>query len=192
MAFASDSGAAETERVRVVMPMVSLLPKDALERLRNILGGELDQLPADAVQALVTANIEGSVSNPRLKQFLEGHASDITKLLQDLVSRDLLIKEGYGRWATYRLSDRFSASGQSAQGTPDTEGRTPDTDPELLKLGQRARENKNLPAAELREVIQSVCLKQFLTPPVRWVCWLDEIPKGFRNGTSAHCRNREC
>lgn len=95
------------ERVRLILPMVSIFPEASLERLRSILGNELAGLGSEQVQALVTADVEGSVTNLRLQQFIAAHSSDITKSLQELVAKGFLVKENYGRWASYRLSDRF-------------------------------------------------------------------------------------
>ena len=48
------------------------------------------------VQALVTADIEGYVDNIRMRQITGEHASDITKILQKLVSKGALIQDGLG------------------------------------------------------------------------------------------------
>jgi ATP-dependent DNA helicase RecG len=98
------------DRVRLSLPMVSLLPEESLARLRAVLGDNLAGLNAREVQALVTADVEGSVTNQRLQQFCTDHTTDITRLLQDLVAKDCLLKDGYGRWASYRLSERLSGS----------------------------------------------------------------------------------
>jgi len=99
------------DRVRLILPMVSIFPEGSLERLRSILGSDFDGLGGDQVQALVTADVEGSVSNLRLQQFLPTHTADIGKMLSSLVGTGLLVKDGYGRWASYRLNPgRFLSS----------------------------------------------------------------------------------
>jgi hypothetical protein len=45
--------------------------------------------------------------------------ADITRLLQDLVAKGLLVKDGYGRWASYRLAERLAGSRHKEEGTPD-------------------------------------------------------------------------
>jgi ATP-dependent DNA helicase RecG len=107
------------DRVRLTLPMVSLLPENSLTRLRSILGENLGGLNGREVQALVTADVEGSVTNQRLQQFSSDHTTDITRMLQDLVAKGFLIKDGYGRWASYRLAERLGRSGHNADGTPD-------------------------------------------------------------------------
>lgn len=96
------------DRVKLVLPMISLLPEVALERLERILGNNLQNLSGDQVQALVTADVEGSVSNLRFQQFSDRHASDIGKMLKELVTHGYLLKYGYGRWASYRLSPQWT------------------------------------------------------------------------------------
>ena len=100
--------------------MVSLLPEDSLVRLRSVLGEKLGGLNARGVQTLVMADVEGIVTNQRLQQFSSDHTTDITKMLQDLVSKEFLVKKGYGRWASYRLAERVAKSGGNSEGTPDT------------------------------------------------------------------------
>lgn len=92
---------------------------DSLIRLRAAHGDNLAGLNGREVQASVTADVEGSASNQRLQQMCTDHTSDITRLLQDLVSEDLLLKDGYSRWASYWLSERLAKSRQRAEETPD-------------------------------------------------------------------------
>jgi hypothetical protein len=72
------------------------------------------------IQALVTADLEGSVTNQRLQQFSSDHTTDITRLLQDLVGKGHLVKDGYGRWASYRLSEKLVRSDRDAPGETET------------------------------------------------------------------------
>ena len=56
------------------------------------------------MQALVTADLEGWVDNARMWQITSKHPTDMTRLLQELVSRKLLTQDGQGRWTRYCLS----------------------------------------------------------------------------------------
>jgi len=51
------------DRVGLEMPMVSLLPQESVERLHEWFGADFDTLGAIETQAMVTARIEGGVSN---------------------------------------------------------------------------------------------------------------------------------
>ncbi len=164
------------DRVRLILPMVSLLPEESLARLRTVLGADMGRLNVREVQALVTAEVEGSVTNLRLRQFSTDHTTDITRMLQELVAKGLLAKDGYGRWASYRLSERLARSGHIAAGTPHIT--TPDSthnfegtphitlenDPALVAKAQIARQKRRLSPDQMRMVIQSLCEGQFLTP----------------------------
>lgn len=110
---------AKPDRVRLTLPMVSLLPEESLAWLRSLLGDRLGGLNAREVQALVTADAEGNVTNLRLQQFSTDHATDITKMLQDLVVKGLFVKDGCGRWASYRLAERLARHRDSSGATPD-------------------------------------------------------------------------
>ena len=93
----------QPDRVNVVLPMVSLLPEESLERLRTRFGPKFNRLNSLEVQALVTADLEGAVSNQRLQEVCEEHPADLTKMLHNLVSRGFLHQDGQNRWASYRL-----------------------------------------------------------------------------------------
>ena len=169
------------DRVRLILPMVSLLPEESLARLRAVLGEKLAGLNGREVQALVTADVEGSVSNQRLQQFCTDHTADITRFLQDLVAKGFLVKDGYGRWALYRLAERLAGSRHKEEGTPDTtpgdsrhsgttpvtEGQpsdaAPEDDPALLAIAEPARKQKRLDPDEMRRLIRSLCQGRFLT-----------------------------
>jgi len=105
----------QPDRVRLVLPMVSLLPEVSLEKLQDGLGSDFADLNAEEVQALITAQIEGEVSNQRLQQFSRQHRTDITKTLQCLVSKGFLAKDGHGPWATYRLDGPLKGDEESAE-----------------------------------------------------------------------------
>ena len=169
------------DRVRLILPMVSLLPEESLASLRTVLGENLGGLNGREVQALVTADVEGSVTNQRLQQFSSDHTTDITRMLQDLVSKGFLVKDGYGRWASYRLAERLARSGHNAVGTPDTTAEdsghnvtTPDIsgqtvtgvseeDPALLAIAEPARQQERLDPGEMRDLIRILCRGRDLT-----------------------------
>jgi ATP-dependent DNA helicase RecG len=169
------------DRVSLTLPMVSLLPEESLAPLRTVLGDNLGGLNGREVQALVTADVEGSVSNQRLQQFSTDHTADITRLLQDLVAKGFLVKDGYGRWASYQLSERLAGSRHKEVGTPDIKpedsrhseatpviaeqspGTTPEEDPSLLAVAEPARQQKRLDPDEMRRLIRVLCQNRFLT-----------------------------
>jgi ATP-dependent DNA helicase RecG len=91
-------------RVRWILPTISLIPDESLLRLKEYFGSKFEKLSQLEVQALVTADIEGSVDNARMRQITDNHATDITKLLQSLVAREMLFQESKNRWARYRLN----------------------------------------------------------------------------------------
>ena len=93
----------QPDRVNVVLPMVSLLPEESLQRLRSRFGPKFNRLDGLEVQALVTADLERTVSNRRLQEVCDEHPADLTKLLHNLVARGFLHQDGQKRWASYRL-----------------------------------------------------------------------------------------
>jgi len=93
----------QPDRVRVVLPMVSLVPDDSLRRLRDMFGAQMDELDADEVHALVTADVEWRVSNSRMQRVSSRHPADLTKMLQGLVARGMLEQVGQKRGTRLRL-----------------------------------------------------------------------------------------
>jgi ATP-dependent DNA helicase RecG len=93
----------QPDRVKWMLPMVSLIPEESLQRLKRQFGADFDHFSTLEVQALVTADIEKRVDNRRLQQITAEHAADITHLLQSLVTRKALVKQGHGRWSWYHL-----------------------------------------------------------------------------------------
>jgi ATP-dependent DNA helicase RecG len=91
------------DRVLLILPMTSFLPDESLQRLRAHFGRRLDGLTALESQTLVTAEIEGKVSNTRLQEVCRDHPADLTRTLQGLVANQFLEQEGRGRWCIYRL-----------------------------------------------------------------------------------------
>ncbi len=93
----------QPDRVFWSLPMISLIPEESLAKLRKRFGTKFSKFTAFEVQALVTADLEGWVDNARMRQITSEHAADITKLLQNLVSKAALSQEGQGRWTRYRV-----------------------------------------------------------------------------------------
>ena len=63
----------EPDRVKFVLPMVSLIPPESEARLRKLFGADFDTLTPNEIQALVTADLEGEVSNSRLQLIRMDH-----------------------------------------------------------------------------------------------------------------------
>jgi len=93
----------QPDRVLWMLPMASLIPKESLDRLKKKFGKKFSKFNQLEIQAVVTADIEGHVDNVRMRQITEGHAADITQLLQELTAKGILRQEGYGRWTRYYL-----------------------------------------------------------------------------------------
>lgn len=100
----------QPERVRLVMPMISLIPEDALTALQKQFGDRFNSLSKQEVQALATAYLEGEVSNVRLQELLTDHPVEITRLLQGLCEQGYLLSDNRRRWTKYRLAQAGDSS----------------------------------------------------------------------------------
>jgi ATP-dependent DNA helicase RecG len=94
----------EPDRVRLTLPMISLIPAETLDRLRHTFGSRADALAPAELQALATADVEGAVSNVRLQELLVDHPVEITRMLTRLCEQGYLLSDNRRRWTTYRLS----------------------------------------------------------------------------------------
>ncbi len=95
----------QPDRVDLVLPMLSVLPEQTLKSLRERFGTKLDGLGELEVQALATAEIEGCVSNSRLRLVSDAHPADLTKALQGLTTNGFITSRGHGLGTTYVLTD---------------------------------------------------------------------------------------
>lgn len=177
---------AQPDRVRWVLPMVSLLPEASLERLRGLFGTRFESCSKLEVQALVTAEVEGLVDNLRLQQITGSHSRDVTALLQALVARDMLLQEGRGRWTRYRLPAAADVACSVANDSscvhkgehsvhsvpadsaykPDSSAHSESAESErqmLERLAAPARHRLRLAPQEMESLILQLCSDRWLT-----------------------------
>ncbi len=146
--------------------------------LRQRFGSRFATLNKTAVQAVVTAQLEGSVTNSRMQEVTGEHAKDITSVLQSLVRDGLLTQQNQRRWASYRVTED---SPQSAEDSPHSAGDSPQSSPqwvgdsphsaansphlsqELLSLAGPSRHKTRLPAAEMQALVMRLCDTRWLT-----------------------------
>lgn len=174
----------QPDRVKLVLPMVSLIPDEVDRALRQRFGNRFAQLDKTAVQAVVTAQVEGSVTNARMQEITGEHSKDITGVLQTLVRDGLLTQQNQRRWASYRVAgdspqlgeDSRHLEGDSPQSSPQLPGDSPHLDgnsphltgdsphfsPELLSLAEPARRRAKLPTAEMHTLVLNLCENRWL------------------------------
>lgn len=114
------------DRVRLVLPMVSLIPPEIEAELSERFGERFARLDEVAVQAVMTARVGCAVTNGRLQEITGQHPKDITAVLQGLVRDGFLEQQNQRRWASYRLAGGSprnapqSANADSPQSTLDS------------------------------------------------------------------------
>jgi ATP-dependent DNA helicase RecG len=109
------------DRVKLVLPMVSMLPETTIQHLQGLLGEAFTDLSPEEVQTLALAEMAGEVSNPRLQDMLPMHPVDITRLLQGLVRRGFLAPVGWGRWTRYVLTTPAQATSHQEAAGPSSD-----------------------------------------------------------------------
>lgn len=172
----------QPDRVRLTLPMVSLIPDDTLERLRQRFGQLVDALSPAETQALATADIEEAVSNTRLQELLADHPVDITRTLQRLCEQGLLVSDNRRRWTTYRLGegtnqgtaplfpeDSSHLPGDSSHSTADSphsardSSHSPVLQEDLRTIAAPVADKARVPAILVRKVIMELCSGRYLT-----------------------------
>lgn len=88
---------------------VSMIPGDCMRELSDIFGSGFEEFTKDEVLILSTAIIEGSVKNVRIQVMMEKSSYDITKILYELVQKEALLVDGYGRGRVYYLNREFNS-----------------------------------------------------------------------------------
>ncbi len=182
----------EPDRVRLTLPMISLIPAETMDRLRHAFGSRIDSLSPPELQALATADVEGSVSNTRLQELLTDHPVEITRMLNRLCEQGLLVSDNRRRWTTYRLGggprepslfdagDSSHLAGDSSH-LPDNSSHLAENDPALRAIASAVAERGKAPAPEVRAVILSLCRDRYLTA---------DALAGLLNRTAPNLRNR--
>jgi len=164
----------QPDRVLWVLPMASLIPNESLARLRKRFGAKFSKFNQWETQALVTADIEGYVDNARMRQIVNMHTSDVTKLFQDLVSQGVLIQDGQGRGTRYCLPLEPYAMTHSVHKEGNSVHKEifdsvhkwempQDQMDALLLIAEPARHNKRLTPAEMEQIILKLCRGCWLT-----------------------------
>ena len=123
-------------------------------------GDRFAKLDKTAVQAVVTAQVEGSVTNARMQEITGEHSKDITGVLQTLVRDGLLTQQNQRRWASYRMA---GDSPQLDEDSPHLAANSPHLPPELLSLAEPARSKGKLPTAEMQALVVRLCDGRWLT-----------------------------
>ncbi len=179
----------QPERVRLVMPMISLIPEDALTALQKQFGDRFNSLSKQEVQALATAYLEGEVSNVRLQELLTDHPVEITRLLQGLCEQGYLLSDNRRRWTKYRLAQAGDSShlpqeslhleGDSSYSGRDSSYKAED-EKALMSIAASIASKVRAPAQEVRKVIIELCKGRFLTVE-SLSSLLNRNPAGIRN-----------
>lgn len=123
---------------------------------------------------MVTADLEGFVDNVRMRQITGTHATDITRILQGLVAKGALVREGQTRWSRYRLPmeqdflhnsiHSLHKGIHSIHKEVDSIHKAMDEERASLHcIANPARNNLRLPPAEMERIIRELCSNRWLS-----------------------------
>lgn len=95
------------DKVELYLPMESLISDETLRALRDMFGSKIDSLDHNGLSILSSAYIDEYVTNNSLRNQLDLHPADITKLLRELVRDNVLAPSGFGRGTIYHLNSDY-------------------------------------------------------------------------------------
>lgn len=134
-----------------------------------------------AVQVVVTARVEGSVTNARMQEITGEHSKDITGVLQTLVRDGLLTQQNQRRWASYRVAGDSPQLGEDSPhlagdsphlagdslhivgDSPHNTGDSPRTNPLVWAIGEPARAKARLAPESMKALILAMCTDRWLS-----------------------------
>ena len=171
----------QPDRVLWTLPMISLLPEESLVRLRQRFGSNFQKFTSMEIQALVTADVEGYVDKARMRQMTSEHSADITKVLQTLVSKGVLVQDGQGRWTRYRLANELTPLHMGSsylhkessclhkeesclhKSSVHISEVTDSELNDLLKIADPVKKSKRLSYQEMQSILLALCQGRWLT-----------------------------
>ena len=157
----------QPDRVKLTLPMFSVIPDDILNEL-NAIFEDVSRLSPDELTALSICLIEDSISNHRLQYVLNIHSVDITRLLKKLCTEGFLESDNNGRWAIYRIKLKDATSNEKVA-TSDEKVAT--SDEKVATSGEKVATSelknglfrgKNLKKVELEETILQICKDNYV------------------------------
>lgn len=151
----------QPERVSWQLPMVSLIPVESQAKLQSLFGKKFSQFNRNEVLALVTADVETSVDNARMRQICALHAVDVTRLLQGLVARGALVQDGQGRGSRYRLVGTNHCEHKTDHSVHKANDSVHNAD--LLAIAAASRSQKRMQPDEMERLILALCQGRWLT-----------------------------
>ncbi len=175
----------------VALPMLSFIPEDIEQELRELVGDKYCYLKELDRLILVLAHHFGEISNNDIQGFTQKHSRDIGDCLKNLVSNCWLQKYGHGRGTQYSLatsesknflsllqntstsqsssdhlvvnSDHLIESSDHLVVNSDRLIESSDHLENLKAIAKPVRDKGKVPADVMREVILEVCREGFLT-----------------------------
>ncbi|MFT3741083.1 MAG: putative DNA binding domain-containing protein [Gammaproteobacteria bacterium] len=170
------------DRVCWQLPMVSLISEESLARLKLYFGDKFGSFSRLETQILTVADSEKTIDNARMRQITGIHRADITRVLQDLVAKGILMQTGKARGSRYSLAiepnlgetHSVYSDFDSVHKDPDSVHKNSDSvhkpmesmGPEsayLNEIAAPARLNKRLSPAQMEKLITELCQNRWLT-----------------------------
>ncbi|MBK6291700.1 MAG: putative DNA binding domain-containing protein [Ignavibacteria bacterium] len=118
------------DRVVLELPTVSTFPDQVVKRLEEVFGTEVvKNLSGDEMATLVASEQKGRIRNGDLQGMLTLHRTDITALLNGMIEKGLLERQGERRGATYAVASSPPKDPSSPPKDPSSPPKDPSSPP---------------------------------------------------------------
>ncbi len=143
------------DKIKLYLPMVSLLPDDVKKGLKERFGERVEQLENDWLTTLSVCYTEQQVSNDRLQSLISKHSVDITRMLKKMGDEGYLTSCGNGRGKKYFINKEQKVDTLNEQKV-DTYGQKVDTYPQKVDTSIQKVESKYMRYETLSNLIKSI------------------------------------
>ena len=133
--------------VELTMSMVSLIPDECHNALKNIFGNEYNKLDKEYQLILSTALTEENISNFRIQQLLGKNPLEVGRMLYLLADRGMLTSTSKGRWTSYSINSEYSQGVKSRSKSQGVKSRS-------KSQGVKSREQKK---QEIQKLLTAYC-----------------------------------
>lgn len=182
----------EPEFTSLSMPTISLLPDAEMALLRARFGEAFDLLSEAEKLAVVTAHMEGTIYNRRLRDLIDMHPADCSSVFKGLMEKGFLQQDRAGRATTYHIRNANAPSEEIPEFKPqipesnsgitppdsgisennsgntppnvDIYGLTEQEKQRLMAIAEAVRASKKVPKQTVYSTIVRLCEDEYRTP----------------------------
>lgn len=138
--------------VELTLSMVSLIPEECHNTLRDIYGNEYENLDKECQLILATSVAENSVSNYRIQQLLGKNPLEVGRILYNLVDKGILVSNNKRRWSSYSINYDYSQGVEKSRSK-----RSQGVEKSRSKKSQGVKKSREQKKQEVKDALIAFC-----------------------------------